>query len=674
MAPQQWSAVLVNHLDNSYNHKPRTWFRSNNHNQSNIPSRKPLNSMDAPTPWNHQREQRQSNHQQRIPSKRPPYLMDLPTRNPYARAQPNQVRNPSFIQKRPTQQIQKEKPPPSYTPVNSNFTTLVKLLFRLVQVTHHLRIWEESIPLKINNQIQWLFEMIRLPNPSEGLKSSLEKCQLDTKNGILQCTKDHLLNSLKTTKEALSRTQCTNEGDMAARVAQEQLKRFGNKMTRDFIRKTLLEGLHTLGNNWEQEDDILQPTAPQTPAELVNILQEQEQRMEINDHGMVTTWITIDECHSPIIPVQASSLTLQIENEQEQEQSASNGISTLMQDSTHDPTQDLHTCRKRNRASSENSPHQPSNTIPKKYRTDTLPTDSNIDLNELDKQPSIPSSATPLPESEKLHVIATTEDRNTTVHTDNITAPPPSLTTAEITTDTNLSTENNTGNNNINTENNNIDIEAASLADKSLNDEDLSFVLEEISPHSPTSRVCNTNPQYQLLRPGPSNMSTLNLEFDTDFDTVLIGDSNLRGFRYCKLPSNWQVFGIAGLRLEHTANLFKRAKGQKPLNIILAIGINNREPNFQAYTATHIETMTQNLQKYFPSSRKILVGISARDLPRKIMDNIEMINNKLESIFGTNYVKPLPTSDITILQDRYRIHHNQVTTDRVLRSIISSLN
>ena len=111
--------------------------------------------------------------------------------------------------------------------------------------------------------------------------------------------------------------------------------------------------------------------------------------METNDQGIATTWITIDECHSPNIPVKSSSATLQIENEQEQEQSATNEISTLTQGSTHDPTQDLHICRKRNRASSENSPNQSSSTISKKYRTDTLLTDSNLDLNEHENQSNL---------------------------------------------------------------------------------------------------------------------------------------------------------------------------------------------------------------------------------------------------------------------------------------------
>src|SRR5882757_6112598 len=173
---------------------------------------------------------------------------------------------------------------------------------------------------------------------------------------------------------------------------------------------------------------------------------------------------------------------------------------------------------------------------------------------------------------------------------------------------------------------------------------------------------------------GGSNICKLILEIEPDFDTVLIGDSNLRLMRHCKIPSNWQVFGISGLKMEHMAGLFSKIVGPKPKTIILALGVNNRESFFPTITAPLIDGMVRALNKSFPLSRKVVVGISARDLSTRTMNNIQSINDKLESILGKNYIKPLRTADIIILKDQFKIHHDQVTVDRVLNSITSSLN
>jgi len=66
------------------------------------------------------------------------------------------------------------------------------------------------------------------------------------KQNILLPVQDHLEISMLDTDEIL-KTLNPKDGDQAAYVAERQLTRFGKKMTRNFIRSTLVQGLDILG-------------------------------------------------------------------------------------------------------------------------------------------------------------------------------------------------------------------------------------------------------------------------------------------------------------------------------------------------------------------------------------------------------------------------------------------
>ena len=735
---RQWSTVATNQLQDPFNHKSRTWVRSN-YKPMDGSSVKTPNLMSIPTRRTDQRDPLHRNRQTMNTARSIPSLMNLPTRN-----YPNKSYRPENREVR-TNRMHR------YTPVSSDYTRLVKLLFRLTQVTHHLKIWEASIPAKIDNQIEELFGMIMPPHPSEDLKRNLKRCQQNTKTGISDVVLQHLIQSLAETKKSLSYIQCTNDGDMAARVAQEQLKRFGNKMTKEFIRNTLLEGLRILGSNWISEEIIVDPPSLHTPTVPTNPPAAQELPMDTHQPPSPTSWVLIDEITGS--PLKTTVTTPQM------------------------VTDNTETTRKRNRSSAENRPHQSPSVLPKKYRTGTPPLFLDLESIEQDDQQETTPIAMPRSRAEEamenlcttflenndtiLDPISPTFKLNIELNLDNIipTAHQPAsmdsqetestavtddgkipavlqsqenisitnileesynLTTSQEnnylaestiksatiqepcqTTETDelsntpqsilqlqklaeienndsstmSTTLNNDKNILISNNHNNTNNDTTSQADTRKNCEQLFVTMEGETTIPPTATPFNnTDPQFQMLRPGANNIAILTLDLDPTFNTVLIGDSNLRLLGHCKLPTNWQVFGIGGLRIDHTTNLFKLALGPRPHTIILALGINNKEAFFKTNTSTHIDTMIQNLHKYFPSSRKVAVGISARDLPPRTMSNIEMINNKLESIFGVNYVKPLPTTDITLLEDKYKIHHDQVTVGRILNSIISILN
>jgi len=88
--------------------------------------------------------------------------------------------------------------------------------------------------------------MIKPPRPIPALSDWLNEIKELAKQNILLTVQDHLEISMLDTDEIL-KTLNPKNGDQAAYVAERQLTRFGKKMTRNFIKSTLLQGLDILG-------------------------------------------------------------------------------------------------------------------------------------------------------------------------------------------------------------------------------------------------------------------------------------------------------------------------------------------------------------------------------------------------------------------------------------------
>ena len=159
---------------------------------------------------------------------------------------------PTFNQKRRTPSHQPRTPShqPRYTPMNEGFTTIVKLLFKYVQLSHHIYNWS-SLPNSINRDLEKLFGSLKPPSPSQKLAQNLDTFKEETKAGLVSLLTDHISDSIAATEDALIAIPYNKDCDQAAHIAQQQLKRYGKKLNKDFIHIQLLEGLNLLRSSPE---------------------------------------------------------------------------------------------------------------------------------------------------------------------------------------------------------------------------------------------------------------------------------------------------------------------------------------------------------------------------------------------------------------------------------------
>ena len=235
-----------------------------------------------PTHQDHHRRPTHQDHHQRSTHqdhhRRPTHQEDhhrRPTHQEYHHRhtshQERYLQVPTINQKRITPSHQ-----PRYTPINEGFTTIVKLLFRYVQLSHHFNNWE-SLPNNINRDLEKLFGSIKPPCPSHKIDLNLKTLKEKTKADMVVILTQHIQDSLSDTVHALGAIPYNKDCDQAAHIAQQQLKRFGKRMTRDFIHMALLQGLDTLGHS--REFDNNSPTGFDRNYEET-ITQEQETEME----------------------------------------------------------------------------------------------------------------------------------------------------------------------------------------------------------------------------------------------------------------------------------------------------------------------------------------------------------------------------------------------------------
>jgi hypothetical protein len=181
-----------------------------------------------------------------------------------------------------------------------------------------------------------------------------------------------------------------------------------------------------------------------------------------------------------------------------------------------------------------------------------------------------------------------------------------------------------------------------------------------------------TTKQLQTFQAGDSHRHTWRLHLDNNTKTLIIGDSNMKHAQ--TIPDGWKICAFSGMNMSHLPNVLKNTTGSAPTRIVLTIGINDRDNEFETQTAPLMDTAISKLKEKFPNAEHYAVGISSKELPTRMKENIANINNKLSIDFGKNFIKPLNSMDIGIAPDRFKIHHNQVTVDKILNSIIARLN
>jgi hypothetical protein len=580
---------------------------------------------------------------------------------------------------------------------NTNFTNITKMLYRKCQVAHHSDIWQ-NLPKKLDSQVDLFFDSINPPNPLRAvgdLKTRLMKLKKETKLSIVNIVKEHLEKSLIETDAALGLYDEV-DGDSAGYIVEKQLKRLGNKISPKFIFDNINRGLHLLKPTNQQPEQTYThviTTVEQEPMEgiLINVcppsppttstITNTEKEVSANTSEMESSsttnnqFLTIDHhlahkrrrslldsstasneeglprkvLKEDNRPISLPSLALIQEPLPTEDAGAASLIATEQPEAPPKDTPSIIT------SGSTESNNNPGSTEPEVPSTEGA---FNIATKEQETPLSDTSALTTTKEPEELAIIPTEADETFETPPDNIE--PQGSPEIPLTPGANF---------NFSSQNN--------LTNSTPGDSPhTSFTNNHEPPRNVRSSTPTTNiiPQFKMFE-SLGDKNNWNIKIRTDCTTLIIGDSNIRYFR--DLPANWQAIGFPGLRFnERLAKLFEKPEGPQPLNIVVAVGINNRAENFRQVITRSIDEVTKSVQKNLPLSTLWTVGVSARQLNGLSMENISLINNRLKKIAGKHFIEPLPTKEIGLRKDNtpQQIHHDQVTADKVLLSIITSLN
>lgn len=155
-------------------------------------------------------------------------------------------------------------------------------------------------------------------------------------------------------------------------------------------------------------------------------------------------------------------------------------------------------------------------------------------------------------------------------------------------------------------------------------------------------------------------------------NTIVIGDSNLSLAR--KIPSDFEVHAFPGMHLQHATSVInKLPRGrERPLRVILSVGINHRD-----WSKEDLEPEINALREVVDKAEAeiYLAGVPLHgSLNNSQKEILTTLNNNMKDWQRGHYINPILTSDVDIIpSDRYRIHHTQETTDRVMQSFIDFL-
>ena len=150
---------------------------------------------------------------------------------------------------------------------------------------------------------------------------------------------------------------------------------------------------------------------------------------------------------------------------------------------------------------------------------------------------------------------------------------------------------------------------------------------------------------------------------------LVVGDSNLR--KVTPIPSGWEVHCLPGGKLQHMnaalKDLLLRCSTELAVVYVQA-GINHRDQQPDEYRRHLEQLMMLNCQT---SVEIAFVGVpKSRSLTPTQRENIDALNDLTSHAFADQFVQPIPEDQVEILQtDTQKIHHTAYTTGRIMSSI-----
>jgi len=183
----------------------------------------------------------------------------------------------------------------------------------------------------------------------------------------------------------------------------------------------------------------------------------------------------------------------------------------------------------------------------------------------------------------------------------------------------------------------------------------------------PSARSLQTTDGVRVYTPSAKDDWTVTPAEGTN--VIIIGGSNLR--RVSSIPENWEIHCLPGAKLHHINNALEHLifTGSDTLTTVyIQAGINHRDEAPDVY-AQQVDRLAELAS--VSTLRLAFVGVprppTLTDLQRR---NIDALNARMWEIFGVNYIHPICDDHVEILRDdRFRIHHTAFTCKKIMTTV-----
>jgi hypothetical protein len=186
----------------------------------------------------------------------------------------------------------------------------------------------------------------------------------------------------------------------------------------------------------------------------------------------------------------------------------------------------------------------------------------------------------------------------------------------------------------------------------------------KVSEDSNPSMTLDMSPEIGAIVHDGQNKKDWILRTKSHTKMVIIGDSNMRLAK--TRGTTAEVHAFPGAHLNHVYELLDETKfSESVTDIVIAVGINHKDWDFKSMILPVLSKIAERAQTI--DQRVHFLGVStAREPTPAIRDLNKAAKEKFESLF----IAPLPVDQVSILpQDKYRIHHDTGTVNRILHSI-----
>lgn len=560
-----------------------------------------------------------------IPMRDPSAQSGPITRDSYAGVSSRQPRNSSWEREPtlgrgisthndrvlPNQQTER----PTIASTNRDFWFIISTIFNLVRLEYFRLNWVE-LPLKVGRALGDFVDMVQPPLPDDDWTEGMNELKRDIEGSVMRRTKKHIEAQRERLIKALN---CSNPEDkaVAGRLAQERLnERYGHKIQfrrmRDYLQEVLsyigIARTNTVNNPIDRIGCLTNPVPPVTP-----------------------------ECPAavptPQPPPVSHKKRIFIASPDADDYSNEDGFITPRR-------------TKKAKAPSSN----PNQVLPIEA-LGVRPSFSVLEIegeNDMDDDPVVMISRTPTKRS---------QDSN---------SPPPG---------TPKGTRRNE------------DIRTFMVTNAPPKVADKVATIEEPIPPQPSSSKGTTSVPKDLeiygdtASSGPTDFAIKSPEINATYHTgenkkkwrartrpsttvLVIGDSNMRLGK--TRDSKYEVHAFSGANLSHAYDILYHSELETPItDIVVAIGINNRDCDFNLGTLPYLDKIARRAA--IMDQRVHFLGVST---PKEPTLSIRELNKKAKEMFGTQYITPLPFDQVSVLQsDTTGIHHDDGTVRRILDSI-----